>query len=278
MKASWKGKRGTPTERGYGADWVKLRNTYLQNHPLCEHHGPGCKGAARIVHHVKPVTERPDLRLERSNLMSVCDPCHRQLHGERSPGVVVAVVGAPGSGKRAYVDAHKGDGDMVFDWSTIARAHELPTEPTYGELWFMRDTRDNLISRVRSGTISRTLWFITTSYKQATQKADQYVVMGTTLSDCIKNIRARDYEPSMKVRMDRHARYWFMEYGKHKGKQGATHPPGSPPQGGNLSTTAVQPSLYPHGRGNYEPQETSQLLGRIDRAGSTGWKADPESG
>lgn len=35
---------------------------------------------ATTVHHANPIEERPDLRLKRWNLISLCDECHNKMH------------------------------------------------------------------------------------------------------------------------------------------------------------------------------------------------------
>ena len=38
---------------------------------------------ATMVHHIKPIRERPDLQLTLSNLISLCDSCHDEAHPEK---------------------------------------------------------------------------------------------------------------------------------------------------------------------------------------------------
>lgn len=56
--------------------WRKVRNEFLTDFPRCA----ACDGAARLeVHHVLPVHMRPDLELEKSNLITLCESlmtCH----------------------------------------------------------------------------------------------------------------------------------------------------------------------------------------------------------
>ena len=57
----------------------------LTEHPLCRDcAGIGMVTAAAEVHHVAKVIDRPDLRLEASNLMPLCKACHsrRTARGE----------------------------------------------------------------------------------------------------------------------------------------------------------------------------------------------------
>ena len=70
--------------------WVKLRSSYIVNHPLCEE----CLKEdiitpAEHVHHKKEFLsgideeERWSLLLDESNLMSVCVKCHHKLHNSK---------------------------------------------------------------------------------------------------------------------------------------------------------------------------------------------------
>lgn len=76
-------RRGNARERGYDAAWERLRNWYIRQHPLCaECERAGRVTAAEHVDHIRPF-RRPDgsmddaLRLDPSNLQSLCPPCHR---------------------------------------------------------------------------------------------------------------------------------------------------------------------------------------------------------
>ncbi|BAI72671.1 HNH-family nuclease [Azospirillum sp. B510] len=66
--------RGSASSRGYDSDWRKLRARFLKAHPLCC--VTGCGERATDVDHIQGVRERPDLRLEWSNLRSMCHPHH----------------------------------------------------------------------------------------------------------------------------------------------------------------------------------------------------------
>lgn len=103
----------TPKKKRYGNDtdrrllrkkayrsteWRKLREAYLEQHPLCEE----CKRKGIInagspdnplsIHHIKSpfVTGEIDweLLLDESNLMTVCQTCHADIHNnQRGMGV-----------------------------------------------------------------------------------------------------------------------------------------------------------------------------------------------
>ncbi len=56
----------------------------LADQPLCELcEAEGIVEAAVEVHHVQPIAQRPDLRLERGNLMCLCVPCHAEQDEQR---------------------------------------------------------------------------------------------------------------------------------------------------------------------------------------------------
>jgi len=50
--------------------WAKVRADFLESHPRCE-----CCGGSRLlnVHHVKPFHAFPNLELEPSNLITLCE-------------------------------------------------------------------------------------------------------------------------------------------------------------------------------------------------------------
>lgn len=67
-------RRASAPDRGYDANWVKLRAWYIARHPMCEY--PGCQRAGQIVDHIQPVRVAPSLRLDADNLQTLCRPCH----------------------------------------------------------------------------------------------------------------------------------------------------------------------------------------------------------
>lgn len=73
-------RRGSSNARGYDATWQRLRIAFLAQHPLCE--CEDCEAGAKrltiaeVVDHIIPIAERPDLRLEWSNLRAMAKRCH----------------------------------------------------------------------------------------------------------------------------------------------------------------------------------------------------------
>jgi len=66
--------RPSSSARGYDAAWRKLRAAFIRAHPVCQH--PGCTAASLDADHIKSIAERPDLRLEWSNLRALCRSHH----------------------------------------------------------------------------------------------------------------------------------------------------------------------------------------------------------
>jgi len=74
------GNRGTRKERGYGEDWMRLRAIVLAREPLCRTclATTGRAVPATVVDHIQDIADRPDLRLEESNLQTLCRGCHNR--------------------------------------------------------------------------------------------------------------------------------------------------------------------------------------------------------
>lgn len=81
-------RRGSAWKRGYDADWKALRIAFLAEHPYCEcdeHKGKDGRALAQVVDHIQSIEERPDLRLEWSNLRAMTKRCHDR-HTVRTQG------------------------------------------------------------------------------------------------------------------------------------------------------------------------------------------------
>lgn len=71
-------RRGSSGSRGYDHRWRALRAAYLRQHPLCEVcERKGKTTPAVQVHHAIKIKDDRSRRLDVSNLVAVCDPCHR---------------------------------------------------------------------------------------------------------------------------------------------------------------------------------------------------------
>lgn len=77
--------RDPKINKRYDHRWRKIRNAYIQAHPLCEH----CQKNGRItpaqeVHHILPLEHGGTH--DTSNLRALCKPCHSResaLDGDR---------------------------------------------------------------------------------------------------------------------------------------------------------------------------------------------------
>lgn len=63
----------------YGRRWMKLRRLVLQEHDGRCHR---CGRGAQEVHHIRPVSDAPELAYDPTNLMPLCRPCHDAEHGD----------------------------------------------------------------------------------------------------------------------------------------------------------------------------------------------------
>lgn len=76
-------KRRAASDRGYDWDWAKLSARHKRENPLCKACLElGFVVAAEITDHVVPVHVRPDLRMDESNLQSLCRGCHTRKTNE----------------------------------------------------------------------------------------------------------------------------------------------------------------------------------------------------
>ena len=71
--------RGSSSARGYDRDWQRVREAVLREEPLCRF----CLAGGRVtpgfaVDHILSIRGRPDLRLTRSNLRTLCESHHNE--------------------------------------------------------------------------------------------------------------------------------------------------------------------------------------------------------
>jgi 5-methylcytosine-specific restriction enzyme A len=74
----------TTTERGYDGPWKRLSKRVRNEQPLC----PMCEAEGRAipateVHHVEPIAIAPNRRLDRSNLVALCNRHHNEVEHDK---------------------------------------------------------------------------------------------------------------------------------------------------------------------------------------------------
>lgn len=70
-------RRGSADDRGYDSEWRRLRGWHAKREPLCrECYFRGRLNKVEIVNHTVPIRHRPERRLDKSNLSSVCKAHH----------------------------------------------------------------------------------------------------------------------------------------------------------------------------------------------------------
>jgi 5-methylcytosine-specific restriction enzyme A len=83
-KARHDAKRPSAKARGYDGEWEKARADFLAVYPSCRR----CGAAATLVDHIVPIRKAPHRRLDRTNFMALCTPCHsgwKQARDRRNP-------------------------------------------------------------------------------------------------------------------------------------------------------------------------------------------------
>lgn len=74
------------SDKFYGSvAWRRFRNSYMALHPECEICLElGLVVEAKVVDHLKPYKERPELGLDESNMRSLCRACDNRLRHDRT--------------------------------------------------------------------------------------------------------------------------------------------------------------------------------------------------
>lgn len=117
-KARFDAGRPSAAKRGYDSAWHKLRHSFLADHPLCQcdecQGGRGRVRLATVVDHIVPIRDRPDLRLERSNLRAMHKECHDR-HTARAQGF------AKGGSRKSACGADGRPVDPKHPWNAGGR-------------------------------------------------------------------------------------------------------------------------------------------------------------
>lgn len=80
-------RRGSSSQRGYDARWVKARKMYLARHPLCiECLRNGKETLATVVDHITPHRGNYELFWDESNWQSMCKLCHDRKTAKEDGG------------------------------------------------------------------------------------------------------------------------------------------------------------------------------------------------
>lgn len=249
-KADLDRRRGSAAARGYDAAWRRLRAAFLAANPLCRMcEAEGRTTAAGVVDHIRPIAERPDLRLEWSNLQSLCQPHHDRdkqredrrrgrwavMEEQRMPtGLMPSripltiVTGPPGAGKSTYVRQRIGPSDLLICLDTIISRitglREHADAP--GAIAQALEVRNGLLHSLSRDTEHAAAWFIVSAPSPEERKrwarmlGGNLVVIDTPFEECVRRIRA---DPGRAERsramINAAARWWALN---QRGSRDAT--------------------------------------------------------
>lgn len=163
-----------------------------------------------MVHHKQTIEDRPDLRLDLSNLESLCDSCHQKTHHDHQRSTEIdfypanlqpckvplhIVTGPPCAGKSHYVATNAKPGDTIIDLDQIISTMAHTTMHGWSRTW-LRDgiTRRNQQLVQLASQIDGEAWFIITCPDANNRRwwADQ-----------LKPVETIVLKPSMKTCLDR---------------------------------------------------------------------------
>lgn len=237
-------RRGSSTARGYDADWRRLRSAFLSKHPLCLFcEGIGCITEASVVDHVISFTERPELRLEWSNLRSLCKQCHdrrtarEQAFGGKGsrwpewlrPSVVplTIVCGPPASGKSRLVSERAKPDDLVLDLDLIAASLSGQPPHAWGTQWLdpaLRE-RNELLGRLsRKPSTWPAAWLIVSEplaerrqWWWSTLRPTEIIVMETDPAICRARLRSDPERAATLDTMAEAVTRWWSRYERRQG-------------------------------------------------------------
>jgi hypothetical protein len=203
--------RKPPTVKHQTQAWTLQSIAERDREPLCRM----CKAAGRLtpavcIDHKIPLADGGSMH-DTENLQPLCASCHRkktaiegrerQADRGRFPSEGTVVLGAPASGKTTLVNAHKAEGDFVWDHDRVLaamRGREFSGEPDgdASALAFMGRLRRSVLEAWRDGWIPGRLWWITTNADEARALRDEFprvrlIVVRASLDDLAKRIEAR---------------------------------------------------------------------------------------
>lgn len=238
-------RRGSAASRGYDADWRRLRLAFLDANPLCRFCADADRvEAATVVDHIIAIADRPDLRLDWSNLRPLCKPCHdrhtarEQAFGGKAsrrpdwlrPSAIPLhiVCGPPASGKTHYVRQHAGPHDLVLDLDVIASELSGLGQHSWTKQWLdpaLRE-RNELIGRLsRTPTAWPAAWLIISEPKAIDRQwwfdklaPESITVLETSPEVCRARLRQDPERTTVIDAMGAAVLRWWSQYERRPGE------------------------------------------------------------
>lgn len=237
-------RRGSAASRGYDADWRRCRAAFLFAHPLCLFcEEAGRIEAATVADHIISIEDRPDLRLDWSNLRPLCKECHDrrtardQAFGGRAarwpawlrPSSVplTIVCGPPASGKTSLVRERAQPTDLVLDLDAIAASMSGLRPHSWGSQWLdpaIRERNEFLGRLSRHPCTWPAAWLIVSEPKAerrqwwwSTVKPAEIIVLETSAEVCMARTRADAERSERRDVWDAAVIRWWSRYDRRRG-------------------------------------------------------------
>ena len=85
--------RRDTTAEGHGTDHRRASERYRAVHPLCERcvmlYGAIDAKPSKDMHHIRSIRNAPHLRMDPSNWLAVCGPCHEAIEDRELEGMEI---------------------------------------------------------------------------------------------------------------------------------------------------------------------------------------------
>lgn len=154
----------------HSREWRETRKLVLsRDYNTCVR----CGAPATMVDHIVTSKQSWEDRLNTDNLESLCKDCHsiktrrewvKEHKGAKRSMQIKIVAGYPGAGKSTYVQKHRTDHDLIYDYDTLMQS--LTGQPLHTMNWdaheYVELIHDMILRKIRSEQTFNNIWIIET--------------------------------------------------------------------------------------------------------------------
>ena len=206
-------KRLPSSQRGYDANWRRLRNWFISHNPVCNH----CGSAGEVVDHIIPHKMDMILFNDVENLQTLCKRCHDVKTATEGgevytakpvlmpnwlkPSIIplIIVCGPAGAGKSTWINKRANEKDLIVDLDLIKAKI---TKTKIYEKYDIRSMnaaiikRNQILEDIGTRRTHENVYYIVSGGKQDDRnwwndklKPKEIVVIDTPIDICIDRIR-----------------------------------------------------------------------------------------